>query len=73
MGPQRCSRQHPHDRPLLPLAGGTQADHFLNQMGGNARILDWKRKAEQYLIASGLKYTIIHAGGERALRRAGGA
>jgi hypothetical protein len=27
--------------------------------------LQWKRKAEQYLVASGLNYTIIHPGGER--------
>jgi hypothetical protein len=27
-------------------------------------LLQWKRKAEQYLIASGLNYTIIHPGGE---------
>jgi len=26
--------------------------------------VQWKRKAEQYLIASGLNYTIIHPGGE---------
>jgi hypothetical protein len=26
----------------------------------------WKRKAEQYLVASGLNYTIIHPGGETA-------
>jgi len=42
--------------------GGTQIDNFLNTMGG-ANILLWKRKAEQYLIASGLEYTIIHPGG----------
>lgn len=34
---------------------------------GNGNILMWKRKAEQYLIASGLTYTIIHPGGEGAL------
>jgi hypothetical protein len=27
--------------------------------------LQWKRKAEQYLINSGLNYTIIHPGGNR--------
>eukprot|EP00887_Chlorella_sp_A99_P000270 scaffold13.g270.t1 len=30
---------------------------------GNGNILVWKRKAERYLIDSGLNYTIIHAGG----------
>ena len=30
---------------------------------GNGKILIWKRKAEQYLINSGLPYTIIRAGG----------
>lgn len=30
-----------------------------------ARVAQWKRKAEQYLIASGVPYTIIHPGGER--------
>jgi hypothetical protein len=30
----------------------------------NLLLLQWKRKAEQYLIASGLNYTIIHPGGE---------
>mmetsp|Transcript_44419 Transcript_44419/g.74087 ORF Transcript_44419/g.74087 Transcript_44419/m.74087 type:complete len:369 (+) Transcript_44419:115-1221(+) len=42
--------------------GGTQIDNFLNTMGG-ANILLWKRKAEHYLVASGLEYTIIHPGG----------
>mmetsp|Transcript_8757 Transcript_8757/g.25223 ORF Transcript_8757/g.25223 Transcript_8757/m.25223 type:complete len:331 (-) Transcript_8757:188-1180(-) len=42
--------------------GGTQPDNFLNTMG-NGNILLWKRKAEEYLIQSGLEYTIIHPGG----------
>eukprot|EP00241_Pyramimonas_parkeae_P006779 CAMPEP_0114259622 /NCGR_PEP_ID=MMETSP0058-20121206/19992_1 /TAXON_ID=36894 /ORGANISM="Pyramimonas parkeae, CCMP726" /LENGTH=338 /DNA_ID=CAMNT_0001374683 /DNA_START=79 /DNA_END=1095 /DNA_ORIENTATION=+ len=42
--------------------GGTQVDNFLNTMG-QANILLWKRKAEMYLVASGLEYTIIHPGG----------
>lgn len=42
--------------------GGTQPENFLNTLG-NGKILMWKRKAEQYLIASGLNYTIIHPGG----------
>ncbi|KAL3150563.1 hypothetical protein ABBQ32_000375 [Trebouxia sp. C0010 RCD-2024] len=37
---------------------------------GNGKILIWKRKAEQYLIDSGIPYTIIHAGG--LLDKAGG-
>ncbi|KAF6265326.1 hypothetical protein COO60DRAFT_1479875 [Scenedesmus sp. NREL 46B-D3] len=56
---------------LISSMGGTDPDHFLNKMGGNARILDWKRKAEQYLIASGVPYTIIHPGG--LIDEAGGA
>ena len=32
-----------------------------NDKSGN--ILLWKRKAEEYLIASGIPYTIIHPGG----------
>nr|WP_286186496.1 SDR family oxidoreductase [Geitlerinema sp. P-1104] len=42
--------------------GGTDENHFLNSIG-NGKILIWKRKAEQYLIDSGLAYTIIRAGG----------
>eukprot|EP00928_Gymnodinium_smaydae_P071667 TRINITY_DN5519_c0_g1_i4.p1 TRINITY_DN5519_c0_g1~~TRINITY_DN5519_c0_g1_i4.p1 ORF type:complete len:825 (+),score=208.90 TRINITY_DN5519_c0_g1_i4:58-2475(+) len=42
--------------------GGTLPDHFLNQIGGG-NILLYKRKAEKYLVASGLPYTIIHPGG----------
>ncbi len=48
---------------LIGSMGGTDAGHFLNTMGDNGNILQWKRKAEQYLIASGLTYTIIHPGG----------
>jgi uncharacterized protein YbjT (DUF2867 family) len=47
---------------LVGSMGGTQPGHFLNQMG-NGNILLWKRKAEQYLIGSGVPYTIIHPGG----------
>ena len=49
--------------------GGSQPENFLNTIGrveGNelsGNILLWKRKAEQYLIASGMPYTIIHPGG----------
>lgn len=42
--------------------GGTDPENFLNKLGGG-NVLLWKRKAEQYLIASGLDYTIIHPGG----------
>lgn len=42
--------------------GGTQRDNFLNTIG-NGNILIWKRRAERYLIDSGLNYTIIHPGG----------
>jgi uncharacterized protein YbjT (DUF2867 family) len=56
--------------------GGTQPDNFLNTIGRidgdelSGNILLWKRKAEEYLIASGMKYTIIHPGG--LLDKAGG-
>ncbi|CAM9798633.1 unnamed protein product, partial [Phaeothamnion confervicola] len=48
--------------------GGTQPDNFLNSIGKRADgkggdILLWKRKAEKYLVESGLPYTIIHPGG----------
>ena len=47
---------------LVGSMGGTNPDHMLNRIG-NGNILIWKRKAEQYLIDSGINYTIIHAGG----------
>ncbi len=47
---------------LVGSMGGTKSDHVLNRMG-NGNILVWKRKAEQYLIDSGIDYTIIRAGG----------
>ncbi len=47
---------------LVGSMGGTNPNHPLNQMG-NGNILIWKRKAEQYLIDSGIDYTIIRAGG----------
>ena len=45
--------------------GGTEKDNFLNTIGspGPANILLWKRKAEEYLIKSGLNFTIIPPGG----------
>jgi uncharacterized protein YbjT (DUF2867 family) len=47
---------------LVGSMGGTDENHMLNQIG-NGKILIWKRKAEQYLIDSGMDYTIIRAGG----------
>ncbi|PNW82458.1 hypothetical protein CHLRE_06g279850v5 [Chlamydomonas reinhardtii] len=47
---------------LVSSMGGTDPSNNLNKLGGG-NILQWKRKAEQYLIASGLTYTIIHPGG----------
>ena len=54
---------------FLSSMGGTQADNFLNSIGKvegddkSGNILLWKRKAEEYLIDSGMSYTIIHPGG----------
>ena len=54
---------------VVSSMGATQPDNFLNTIGKvegddlSGNILLWKRKAEQYLISSGLKYTIIHPGG----------
>ena len=53
---------------VIGSMGGTQPDNFLNGIGKRADgsggdILLWKRKAERYLMASGLDYTIIHPGG----------
>ncbi|BAQ61487.1 hypothetical protein GM3708_1893 [Geminocystis sp. NIES-3708] len=47
---------------LVGSMGGTNENHPLNRLG-NGNILIWKRKAEQYLIDSGIDYTIIRAGG----------
>lgn len=47
---------------LVGSMGGTNDKHPLNQLG-NGNILIWKRKAEKYLIDSGIDYTIIRAGG----------
>ncbi|OKH18960.1 SDR family oxidoreductase [[Limnothrix rosea] IAM M-220] len=54
---------------IVGSMGGTDENHFLNTLG-NGNILIWKRKAEQYLIDSGIDYTIIRAGG--LLNEAGG-
>eukprot|EP00558_Chaetoceros_sp_UNC1202_P006753 CAMPEP_0197233708 /NCGR_PEP_ID=MMETSP1429-20130617/1702_1 /TAXON_ID=49237 /ORGANISM="Chaetoceros sp., Strain UNC1202" /LENGTH=310 /DNA_ID=CAMNT_0042692013 /DNA_START=104 /DNA_END=1036 /DNA_ORIENTATION=+ len=56
---------------LVSSMGGTNKDDFLNTLGkdkhgnGNGDILIWKRKAEKYLVESGLTYTIIHPGALR--------
>ena len=47
---------------LVGSMGGTNPNHPLNRLG-NGNILIWKRKAEEYLINSGIDYTIIRAGG----------
>ncbi|MGI0494032.1 SDR family oxidoreductase [Alkalinema pantanalense CENA528] len=47
---------------LVGSMGGTQENHPLNKLG-QGNILIWKRKAEAYLIDSGIDYTIIRAGG----------
>ena len=47
---------------LVGSMGGTNENHPLNRIG-NGNILIWKRKAEKYLIDSGIDYTIIRAGG----------
>lgn len=47
---------------IISSMGGTQKDNFLNTIG-NGNILVWKRKAEKYLVDSGLAYTIVHPGG----------
>ena len=46
--------------------GGTDPNHMLNKIAGG-NILQWKRRAEQYLMHSGLTYTIIHPGGRQSL------
>lgn len=54
---------------IVSSMGGTDPSNFLNTIGksedgsGNGDILLWKRKAEKYLVESGLSYTIIHPGG----------
>jgi len=54
---------------LISSMGGTNPDNFLNTVGkstaskhGHGDILVWKRKAEKYLVESGLDYTILHPG-----------
>ncbi len=47
---------------LMGSMGGTNENHPLNKLG-NGNILIWKRIAEEYLIDSGIDYTIVRAGG----------
>ncbi|KAL4425711.1 hypothetical protein ABPG75_009727 [Micractinium tetrahymenae] len=47
---------------LVSSMGVTKADHPLNRIGGG-KILFWKRMASEYLVNSGVPYTIIHPGG----------
>lgn len=53
---------------VVSSMGGTQLENSLNKIG-DGDILVWKRKAEQYLVASGLTYTILHPGGVAAQQR----
>lgn len=50
---------------IVSSMGGTDPENMLNKLG-DGNILQWKRKAEQYLTQSGLTYTIIHPGGTHA-------
>lgn len=47
---------------LVGSRGGTDENHMLNKIG-DGNILIWKRKSEQYLVDSGVNYTIVRAGG----------
>lgn len=47
---------------IVGSMGGTDENHYLNTLG-NGNILIWKRRTEQYLIDSGITYTIVRAGG----------
>lgn len=42
--------------------GSTEENNMLNKIGGG-NILKWKRRAEEFLIESGVDYTIINPGG----------
>ena len=44
---------------IVGSMGGTDENHMLNSIG-NGKILIWKRKAEQYLIDSGLQCSHIN-------------
>lgn len=71
---------------LVSSAGGCNPQHFLNHIGAGeegrkGNILNWKRAAEQHLVASGITYTILHPnrkccaafGVERSIHDASGA
>jgi uncharacterized protein YbjT (DUF2867 family) len=45
---------------LISSMGVTMKDHPLNRLGN---ILKWKKQSEDYLMSSGIPYTIIHPGG----------
>jgi len=57
---------------LVSTMGGTDPENFINSVGkittkshekeGHGDILLWKRRAEKYLVESGLDYTILHPG-----------
>ena len=47
---------------LISSMGGTDRGNRLNSFG-NGNILVFKRQSEEYLIGSGLEYTILHPGG----------
>jgi uncharacterized protein YbjT (DUF2867 family) len=46
---------------LISSMGVTMKDHPLNRLGN---ILKWKKQSEDYLMSSGIPYTIIHPGGK---------
>jgi uncharacterized protein YbjT (DUF2867 family) len=53
---------------ICSSGGGTDPENPLNKLarnedGSGGNILLWKRKAEKYLVDSGITYTIIHPGG----------
>lgn len=52
---------------IVSSAGGTDPGNMLNSIGGNGNILQYKRRAEQYLVAQAaagkVEYTIVHPGG----------
>ena len=70
---RRVPASAPSDFSGLAVTGrlqpaGTNPENFLNSIGrkkdgSGGDILLWKRKAERYLVESGLTYTIIHPGG----------
>eukprot|EP00741_Cyanophora_paradoxa_P016272 tig00020911_g15711.t1 len=48
---------------IISSMGMSDPNHMLNKMGPDGNILKWKKKAEDHLRASGLKYTVIRPGG----------